>query len=271
MALLLWRWGHLACTPTWTSRPLNRTAHCPCRSCQQSSCRVFPSSGHLQARLGARPPQPRSLTAPQTSPASFLPRNGSAQGISHPVTIASPRASLGHPALLLNILSPSYPFLHQTDHSPEEPKPTSSHTQGCRGLLPFCLSLLSLPLPSFSRFFCFLLFFVRFVSFIPSKPPEQLTMSNYSGTFALLPSPQKLRTWGEENAKGRKRQRAWSLAPAASPDSQHDVRSGGAPARPQQDARGWPWAHQARLTSSGPHRDSQGPVAERRLRTLGQS
>lgn len=184
---LLWGWGRLACTPTWTSRPLNGTAYCPCRSCQQSSHQVFPSSGHLPARLGAPPPQPRSLTAPQPSPASFLPRNGSAQGISHPVTIVSPSVSLGHLALLLNGLSCPHPTcsFHQTDNTPRGTKTHAISHPRVRAPL----SVLSLALsssPSFSRFFCFLLFFVRFVSFIPSKPPEQLTMSNYSGTFALF-------------------------------------------------------------------------------------
>lgn len=155
LVLLLWGWGRLACTPTWTSQPLNGTAHCPCLFCQQSSHQVFPSSGHLQARLGAPLPQPRSLTAPQTSPASFLPRNGSAQGISHPVTIVSPSVSLGHLTLLLNVLScphPTCPF-HQTDDTPRGTKThVISHprVQGPLSVLSLSRSLfLSLFLSSF--------------------------------------------------------------------------------------------------------------------------
>lgn len=210
MALLLWGWGRLAGTPAWTSRPLTGTAHCPCRSCQRSSHRGFPS-GHLQARLGPAATTQVPDCAP-AQPASFLPGDGSAQGVSHPVTIVSPRVCLGHLALLLNVLSCPHPTcsFHQTDDTPRGTKTqVISHprVQGPLSVLSVSRSLSLSPL-SLVFFFCFLLFFVRFVSFIPSKPPEQLTMSNYSGTFALLPSPQKLRTWGEENVKGRKRQRA---------------------------------------------------------------
>jgi hypothetical protein len=49
--------------------------------------------------------------------------------------------------------------------------------------------------------------FVRLILFIPSKCPEQLMMSDKSGTFALLPSPQSLMARGEEKARVRVRQR----------------------------------------------------------------
>lgn len=64
----------------------------------------------------------------------------------------------------------------------------------------------------------------------------------------FLPSPQKLRTWGEETARARERR--------ASPNSRHDVcplggwtGTAGAQAQPQ--------PYGARLTHCGPHGDSQ--------------
>lgn len=194
--LLLWGWGHLACTPTWTSRSLNRTAHCPCSTCQQSPHQVFPSSGPLPHPLQmsqtwgpATTAQVPDCTADQ--PSQLPPQIGeypSGGGHFPPCNHCVARVSLGHLTLLLNVLfclHPTCPF-RQTDDTPRGTKADLISHPGVQGPLSVLSLSCSLFVSLFLLFFCFLLFFVRFVSFIPSKPPEQLTMSNYSGTLALF-------------------------------------------------------------------------------------
>lgn len=122
-------------------------------------------------------------------PSQLPPQKGecpSAGGHFPPCNHCIAHVSLGHLALLLNVLScphPTCPF-RQTDNIPRGTKTHLISHPGVQG--PLSVLSRSLFVSLFLLFFCFLLFFVRFVSFIPSKPPEQLTMSNYSGTLALF-------------------------------------------------------------------------------------
>lgn len=66
-----------------------------------------------------------------------------------------------------------------------------------------CLSSLSL-LVLFS--------FVRFILFIPSKCPDQLTVSGKSGTFALFTFTSKSDDKGRRQSKGESEAGDWTLA-----------------------------------------------------------
>lgn len=157
--LLLWGWGHLACTPTWTSRSLNRTSHCPCSTCQQSPHQVLPSSGPLPHPLQMSQTWGPTTTAQvpdctADQPSQLPPQIGeypSGGGHFPPCNHCVARVSLGHLTLLLNVLSclhPTCPF-RQTDDTPRGTKThLISHpgVQGPLSVLSFSFSL-SLRLP----------------------------------------------------------------------------------------------------------------------------
>ena len=213
--------------------------------------------------LGPRYPQ-------QSSAIGFLPRCA----LALPKPSFDPCFSLG--ALLCchrPLLSPSglalvllANRLNPQRNPHPNPDSTSSRIRGSGGLFP------SLSPPA--SVFCFLLFFVRFIFFIPSKLPEQLMMSNYSGTLALFTFASKTEDVGRRNSKGESE--AEGVEPGAGfeptflahlasrcsapgpPDRNH-----GRPGPASQDAHGQPRPLGTRLTSPGPHRDSQAPPRPR--------
>lgn len=188
---------------------MNRTAHCPCSPCCSQLTRFLPPLATSLAPLQMSRGPPGQTWGPATTaqvpdctadqPSQLPPQKGecpSAGGHFPPCNHCVARVSLGHLALLLNVLScphPTCPF-GQTDNTPRGTRTYLISHPGVQWPLSFLSRSLFVSL--FLSFFCFLLFFVRFVSFIPSKPPEQLTMSNYSGTLALFTFTSKTEDMG---------------------------------------------------------------------------
>ena len=171
-----------------------------------------------------------------------------------------------HPLLSPTLPVPSefwagtYFFLgsRQDSQGNHNPGSTSSHIQRFWAFFLFSLSL------GFVLFcsvlFCFVLFFVSFILFIPSKLPEQLVMADKSGTFALFILTSNTEDVGRRNSEGESE--AEGVEPGAPPGvwclpSLGQTGPAGAPARPQSDPRAGFSPMGAQLTYCGPYRDSQ--------------
>lgn len=99
------------------------------------------------------------------------------------------------------LLSPSSLSLVSSEAAEKTKTLTPPHLTS-KGFGASFLFSLSLSLLFLFVCFVFLCSFIRFILFIPSKLPEQLMMSDKSGTFALFTFPSKTEDTGRRKSKG---------------------------------------------------------------------